>query len=98
MVGDDVPVVVRKAAEKAVKEATEYEKEKVSKSTFSQRVSPFLWGFVLASFAGIYFLNKDLRESNMHLQDAIISLHMDRCNDIKLMEERIEELEKKSAI
>lgn len=95
VVAEDVPMVMKRAAEKAVKEAAEHEKEKVSKSSFSQRISPFLWGFVIASFVGVYYLNKDLTESNMHLQDVIVSLQNDKRNEVIQLEKRIEQLESK---
>ena len=93
VVAEDVPIVVKKAAEKAVKEAAEYEKSKVSKSTFSQRITPFLWGFVLTSFAGIYFLNRDLQESNMHLQEAINAMKNDKEMELVQMKERLDRRE-----
>lgn len=95
VVAEDVPVVMKRAAEKAVKEAVEHEKEKVSKSSFSQRISPFLWGFLLTSMVGIYYLNKDLTESNRHLQDAIVSIQNDKRNEILQLEKRIDQLESK---
>ena len=42
VIGDDVPIVVQRAATKAAKEATEMQELKKSKSTFSQRITPFL--------------------------------------------------------
>ena len=95
VVAEDVPMVMKRAAEKAVKEAVEHEKEKVSKSSFSQRISPFLWGFLLTSVVGIYYLNKDLTESNRHLQDAIVSIQNDKRNEVLQLEKRIEQLENK---
>lgn len=95
IVAEDVPVVVKKAAEKAVKEVAELEKDKVVKSTFSQRINPFLWGFILTSCVGIYLLRKDLNESNMRLQEVITAMKNDELAKVMEMEEKIKALEEK---
>lgn len=78
---------------KTAKEALKMEQSKVSKSTFSQRISPFLWGFVLASIGGVYLLNKDLDESNVQLHKAILAVKHDKQMELAELEERIERLE-----
>ena len=93
VIGDDVPIVVQRAATKAAKEATEMQELKKSKSTFSQRITPFLWGFVIASFAGMYFLIAELRESNMRLQAVISAVRNDKSKRVQELEERIKRLE-----
>ena len=93
VIGDDVPIVVQRAATKAAKEATEMQELKKSKSTFSQRITPFLWGFVIASFAGMYFLIAELRESNMQLQAVISAVRNDKSKRVQELEERIKRLE-----
>lgn len=96
IVAEDVPITVQKAATKAVKEATKLEKTKQSKSTFNQRISPFLWGFVLTSVGCVYLLNKDLNESNIRLHEAILALKNDRDMELINIEERIQRLEDSS--
>ena len=91
--GEDVPVTVQRAAKKAVKEATKLEKSKQSKSTLNQRISPFLWGFVLTSVGCLYLLKKDIDESNIHLHEAVLALKMDKDMEIVELEERIQRLE-----
>lgn len=93
VIGDDVPIVVQRAATKAAKEATEMQELKKSKSTFSQRITPFLWGFVIASFAGMYFLIAELRESNMQLQAVISAVRNDKSKRVQELKERIKRLE-----
>ena len=62
----------------------------MSKSTFSQRISPFLWGFVLASIGGVYLLNKELDESNVLLHKAILAVKNDKNMQLIELEERIQ--------
>ncbi|KAK8813611.1 hypothetical protein WA556_000187 [Blastocystis sp. ATCC 50177/Nand II] len=93
VVADDVPIVVKRAATKAVKEATKLEKSKQSRSTFSQRITPFLWGFVLMSFGGMYLLKEDLKKSNMELSKALMAVKNDKDMQLVQLEDRIEQLE-----
>lgn len=93
VVADDVPIVVKRAATKAVKEATKLEKSKQSRSTFSQRITPFLWGFVLMSFGGMYLLKEDLKKSNMELNKALMAVKNDKDMQLVQLEDRIEQLE-----
>lgn len=96
VVAEDIPITVQRAAEKAVKEAAKMEKTKQSKSTLNQRISPFLWGFVLTSAACLYLLNKDLNESNLRLHEAILAVKNDRDMELIELEERIQRLENES--
>lgn len=93
MVADDVPIVVKRAATKAVKEATKLEKSKQSKSTFSQRISPFLWGVALMSLGGMYLLKQDLTRSNIELNKALLAVKNDKDMQLIQLEQRIEHLE-----
>ena len=85
--------MVKRAATKAVKEATKLEKSKQSRSTFSQRIIPFLWGFVLMSFGGMYLLKEDLKKSNMELSKALMAVKNDKDMQLVQLEDRIEQLE-----
>lgn len=93
VVAEDVPIVVKRAATKAVKEATKLEKSKQSRSTFNQRISPFLWGFVLMSVGGMYLLKQDLMKSNMELSKALMAVKNDKDMQLVQLEDRIEQLE-----
>ena len=68
---------------------------KTQKSTFSQRISPFLWGFILASFAGMYLLIQDLNKSNLQLHEAIAALKNDVNKDIEVLDEHVEKMREK---
>ena len=95
VVADDVPVVIKKAAEKAVKEASGFEQQTVSQSTFKQRISYFLCGFLLATGGLMYYLQKDINQSNMQLQDAITAMKNDELARLEEMEKKIAQLEEK---
>lgn len=93
VVAEDVPVTIQRAATKAVKEATKQQQAKKSKSTFNQRISPFLWGFVLTSIGCVYLINKDLNESNVQLHEAIMAVKNDKDMELIELENRIQQLE-----
>ena len=95
VVAEDVPVVIKKAAEKAVKEASEFEQQTVTQSTFNQRISDFLWGFLLATGGLMYYMQKDINQSNMQLQDAITAMKNDELARLEEMEKKIALLEEK---
>lgn len=88
----EMPLEIRKAVKEAEKEAISYKSMKTQKSTFSQRISPFLWGFVLASFVGMYFLIQDLNKSDLQLYEAIAALKNDVNKDIEDLDERVEKM------
>lgn len=69
------------------------EKSKQSRSTFSQRITPFLWGFVFMSFGGMYLLKEDLKKSNMELSKALMAVKNDKDMQLVQLEDRIEQLE-----
>ena len=95
VVAEDVPVVIKKAAEKAVKEASEFEQQTVTQSTFNQRISYFLCGFLLATGGLMYYLQKDINQSNMQLQDAITAMKNDELARLEEMEKKIAQLEER---
>ena len=92
---NEMPLEIQKVVKEAEKEAISYKKMKTQKSTFSQRISPFLWGFILASFAGMYLLIQDLNKSNLQLHEAIAALKNDVNKDIEVLDEHVEKLREK---
>ena len=84
-----MPLEIQKVVKEAEKEAISYKKMKTQKSTYSQRISPFLWGFILASFAGMYLLIQDLNKSKV-LNQRVKSLE-NTIGEYETLDHRIED-------
>ena len=92
VVTNDMPVQIKKAVKEVEEEAISYKKMTTQQSTYSQRITPFLWGFILASFAGMYLLIQDLNKSNLQLHEAIAAMKSDVNKDIEDLDERVEKM------